>query len=395
MRTTARLELEGHDFNEEIFSTEHEMFRETARRFIQKELEPHYLEWEHTEIGYPREIWQKAADAGLVGLAIPEAYGGPGADLLFKMILAEEMGKSVAGVSTGATLFSADLMTSMLVEHGTEEQKQRYCPGILAGTTISCAGISEPAAGSDVNAMQTRARRDGSDYLISGQKVYISNGMHADLCYLVARTDEDIERGRGALTMFLVDMNTSGMERQRMSTLGERAGSVAELFMEDMRVPETAILGKPGMALRENLAFLFTADRVGLALRAISVCRLAYDLTVQHTSERRVFGRRVIDFGNSRAKLASIRADIEVMEGFKDTLLRQFKAGLLDPLTSSSAKYWICSKEFEIANECLQLHGGYGYITESPISRIFTFARLETIYAGTNEIQLGTIGRLI
>jgi acyl-CoA dehydrogenase len=380
---------------DEVFTAEHEMFRDTARRFIRKEIEPHYLQWETTEIGYPVELWKKAASAGLVGIAIPPEFGGAGADMLYEIILAEEMGRSVAGASTGATLFSVDLLTGMIVEFGTDEQKARYFPGILSGDVRMCAGITEPAGGSDVNAMQSIARRDGDDYLISGQKTFISNGMHANLCLYVARTDEDLAEGRGAMSMFLVDMDTPGFAVQRMNTMGEKAGSVAELFLDEVRVPASAMLGREGRALKENLAHLFMVDRVGIGLRALATAQLAFDLTVDYVKQRQAFGKRVFDFQNTQFKLAEMKADLVVGHSFRDTLLQRFKAGTLDNLYASVAKLWLCEKEFAIAHECLQLHGGYGYIMDSPIARIFTYARLETIYAGTSEIQKGMIARFL
>lgn len=379
----------------EIFTDEHRMFRETARRFIAKEIEPHARAWEKTEIGYPVELWRKAADAGLVGIAIPPEYGGTGADMLFKIVLAEEMGRSIAGASTGATVFSADLMTTLLVRYGTEEQKQRYFPGIMTGHVLMCAAITEPGAGSDVGALASRARRDGADYLISGQKTFISNGMHANLCLYVARTDADVEQGKGAMSMFLLDMEAPGFQRQRMDTMGERAGSVAELFLDNVRVPAAAMLGREGMALRENLADLFMTDRVSIGLRALATAQLAFDLTVDYVKSRTAFGKRIFDFQNTQFKLAEMKADLLVGHSFRDSLLRALKNGTVDSLQASVAKLWLCEMEFRIAHECLQLHGGYGYIMDTPIARIFTYSRLETIYGGTSEIQKGTIARYI
>jgi acyl-CoA dehydrogenase len=378
-----------------VFTAEHEIFRQTAHRFIQTEIEPYYLEWEKRENGHPVELWRKAGAAGLLGLCIPEEYGGPGCDTLYNVLLSEEMGRSIAGVSVGATVFSADLITKMLTQFGSEAQNLEYCPGILQGEVLLCAGISEPGAGSDVKAVTSRARRDGDDYLISGQKTFISHGMHANLCFFVAKTDDDVARGRDYMTMFLIDMDSPGFERRRMDTLGERAGSVAELFLDDVRVPRSAILGNEGCALSENLAHLFTADRVMIALRALAVSELALDLTIEYTKTRKVFGKRVFDFQNTQFKLAELKANLIIANGFKQNLLRQFVAGELDQLTSSAAKLWLTELEFRVASECLQLHGGYGYMTESPICRIFTFARLETIYAGTSEIQKGTIARYL
>ena len=379
----------------EIFTAEHDMFRETARRFVKKEIEPYYLEWETSEIGYPVALWKKAAEAGLIGIAVPAEFGGAGADMLYEVILAEEMGRSIAGVSTGATLFSADLMTAIIVEYGSDEQKQVYLPRILSGDVRMCAGITEPAAGSDLNAITSTARLDGGDYLINGQKTFISNGMHANLCLYLARTAKDVEAGRGAMSMFLIDMDLPGIARHRMNTMGEKAGSVAELFFEDVRVPARAMLGGEGMALKENLAHLFMVDRVSIGLRALATAQLAFDLTVEYVKQRTAFGRRIFDFQNTQFKLAEMKADLVVGHSFRDTLLRMFASGTLDNLYASVAKLWLCEKEFEIAHQCLQLHGGYGYIMETPITRIFTFARLETIYAGTSEIQKGMIARYL
>jgi acyl-CoA dehydrogenase len=180
-----------------------------------------------------------------------------------------------------------------------------------------------------------------------------------------------------------------------MVTMGERAGSVAELFLSDVRVPQSAIIGKEGCALSENLAHLFTADRVMISLRALAVAELALNITIEYTKSRKVFGKRVFDFQNTQFKLAELKASLIVANGFKQSLLRQFVAGELDPMISSASKLWLTELEFKVATECLQLHGGYGYMTETPINRIFTFARLETIYAGTSEIQKGVIARYL
>jgi acyl-CoA dehydrogenase len=378
-----------------VFTPDHELFRQTVQRFIKKEVEPYAFDWETREGGFPREAWKKAAQAGFLGLAVPEEYGGPGCDALYSLILNEEMGRSIAGVSTGPTLFGSDLVTSMLVAFGNDAQKRRYLPQIVAGDIMLCAGITEPGAGSDVNAILTRARRVGDDYLISGQKALISNGMHADLCFLVAKTEADIECGRGSMTMFLVEMDVPGFERRKMRTMGEKAGSVAELFLDEVRVPASAILGQEGGALKENLAHLFTLDRVCIALRSLAVAELALNLTIEYTKNRVVFGKRVFDFQNTQFKLAELKAKLIVANAFKQMLLKKFVEKDLDPLTSSAAKLWLCELEFEVAHECLQLYGGYGYLEETPICRIFTYARLETLYAGTSEIQKGTIARYL
>lgn len=377
-----------------VFTPEHEAYREMVRKFIAKEIEPHYHEWEKAEGGYPKELWFKGAAQGFTGHVIPEEYGGPGLDLLYTLIMGEELGRTVSGCSVGA-IWSTDLMTPVLLEYGTEEQKQRYFPGILTGEVNQALGLSEPDAGSDVMSMRMRAKKDGDDYLLSGQKCYISGGMKANMFYMVAKTDEDIARGKSSMTMFLVDHPARGFDRRRMDTLGEKAANVAELFLDEVRVPKSAILGEPGMALKHNLGHVFAYDRAMIALRALAATQLAVDLTVDFTKTRKVFGKTVFDFQNTQFKLAEMKANLIIGEGFRQSMLPKLVAGTLDPLTACAMKLWFTENEFKTIADCLQLHGGYGYMTESPISRLFTWARLETIYAGTSEIQKHTIAKYL
>jgi acyl-CoA dehydrogenase len=375
-----------------IFTSEHEIFRQTCRRFYEKELEPNYLRWEKEGKGTGRELWKKAAEAGLVGMAVPEEYGGPGGDFLYNLIQNEEMGRFVSGASVGAAI-ATDVMTTVLVEHGTPEQKQRWCPGILAGDVIQAMGLTEPGSGSDVNSMQTRARKHGGDYLISGNKCYMSSGDKADLMYVIAKTDRDVEQGRGAMTMFLVDRKLPGVSTKRMDTLGMRASSIGEWFFEDVRVPADSILGQEGGALNTVLKGTFIADRTIIAARALAVAELAFGITLDYVKNRKVFGQRVFDFQNTQFKLAEMKADIVVGQGFMDSLLRRIVSGKLDSVTATTAKLWLTEMEYRVADTCLQLHGGYGYMTESAISRIYTYARVEPIYGGTSEIQKVNIAR--
>jgi acyl-CoA dehydrogenase len=381
--------------DETVFTAEHDMFRDLARRFVAKEIEPFGLDWEKSGEGYPCELWKKAGDAGLIGLGITAEYGGSDADILFNVVLNEELGRSVAGCTIGPTVFSADLLTQLLVAFGTDAQKKAYCRGILSGAIIQCAGISEPNAGSDVKALVSRARSDGDDYLLSGQKTFISNGMHANLCYFLARTDRDVAAGRHAMSLFIVDLSAPGCERRKLDTIGSKAGSVAELFLSEVRVSRAAMLGNEGEALSVVLAHLFLADRMMLGLRALAVAELALDLTVEYTKNRVVFGKRVFDFQNTQFKLAELKTDIIAGYALRDMALRKFVNNDLDALTSSAMKLWMTQLEFRVANECLQLYGGYGYMTETPISRIFTYARAESLYAGTSEIQKGIIARYL
>ena len=375
-----------------VFTAEHEIFRETCRRFYEKELEPHYLRWEKEGKGTDKEFWRKAAHAGLVGMAIPEEYGGPGGDFLYNLIQNEEMGRFVGGASVGAAI-ATDVMTTVLVAHGTHEQKQRWCPGILRGDVVQALGLTEPGSGSDVSGLQSRARKQGGDYLLGGNKCYMSSGDKADLLYVVAKTDRDIEQGRGAMTMFLVDSKLPGVVAKRMDTLGMRASSVGECFFDDVRVPADCILGTEGEALKTVLKGTFIADRTIIAARALAVAELAFGLTLEYVKNRKVFGQRVFDFQNTQFKLAEMKTEIAVGKGFLDSVLRRVVAGGLDPTTATIAKLWLTEMEYRVADTCLQLHGGYGYMAESAISRIYSYARVEPIYGGTSEIQKVNIAK--
>jgi acyl-CoA dehydrogenase len=378
--------------NDSVFTAEHEIFRETCRRFYEKELEPHYKRWEQEGKGTDKELWKKAAKAGMVGMAVPEEYGGPGGDFLYNLIQNEEMGRFVSGASVGAAI-ATDVMTTVLAEHGTHEQKLRWFPGILSGDVVQAMGLTEPGSGSDVSSLQTRARKQGGDYLISGNKCYMSSGDKADLMYVVAKTDRDVEQGRGAMTMFLVDRKLPGVVVKRMDTLGMRASSIGEWFFEDVRVPADCILGNEGEALKTVLKGTFIADRTIIAARALAVAELAFDITLEYVKNRKVFGQRVFDFQNTQFKLAEMKAEITVGQGFMESLLRRVVVGRLDPTTATTAKLWLTEMEYRVADTCLQLHGGFGYMTESAISRIYTYARVEPIYGGTSEIQKVNIAK--
>jgi alkylation response protein AidB-like acyl-CoA dehydrogenase len=381
---------------EGVFTAEHNMFRESFQRFIRTEVEPYCLDWESLPNGYPAvDLWRKAGQLGFLGLCVPEEYGGPDADILYAVIIDEELGRSPAGPSVGA-LFHTDSLTVMIKEFGTEEQKRHYFPGILSGEINQAFGLTEPdTGGSDINAMRTRARRDKDDFVINGQKVYISNGMHANLLHVVARTDDDVAAGRGHLTTFLVPADTPGIERRRLSTLGERASTLAEIFFSDVRVPATAMLGTEGGALSRVVQDILVFDRALIGIRALATCELAFETTVQFVKDRKVFGKRVFDFQNTQFKLAEIKANLIVARGFRDSLLRQLAAGTVDHVTASASKLYMSELENKVIAECLQLHGGYGYMTQSLICRMYAFARAETIYAGTSEIQKGIIARYI
>jgi len=377
---------------EGVFTEEHELFRETCRRFFEKELEPNYIRWEKEGQGTPAEFWRKAGEVGLVGMSVPAEYGGPGGDFLYNIIQNEELGRFVGGASVGAAI-ATDVMTNILVEHGTHEQKQRWCPGILEGSVIQALGLTEPGSGSDVASIQTRARKAGGDFIINGNKCYMSSGAKANLLYIIAKTDDDLQRGRGAMTLFLVDTKTPGITQRRMDTLGMRASSTGEAFFTDVRVPADCMVGNEGEALRGVLKGTFTLDRTLISTRALASAELAFNLTLEYVKNRKVFGQAVFDFQNTQFKLAEMKTELVAGAAFRESLLRQLVAGRLDVLTATTAKLWFSEMTYRIADTCLQLHGGFGYMTESAISRLYTAARVEPIYGGTSEIQKVNIAK--
>jgi acyl-CoA dehydrogenase len=376
-----------------VYDDECALYREACNRFYAREVEPYYKQWEKDGKGTPVELWKKAGAAGLLGAAIPEEYGGPGGDFRYNIILNEELGKFVGGASVGAAI-TTDVMTNVLVEHGSHAQKQQWCPGILAGEVIQCLGLTEPGAGSDVSGIQARARRDGDHFILSGNKCYMSSGSKANLVYFVARTDDDLQRGKNAMTCFLVDAkNSPGVTLRRMDTIGMRASGVGEGFFEDVRVHKDTMIGPEGGALSALLKGTFTLDRTIIATRALAVAQLAFDITLDYVKQRKVFGQRVFDFQNTQFKLAEMKTDLVVGAAFRDQLLRQLADGTLDVLTATTAKLWFSEMEYRIADTCLQLHGGYGYMEDSAISRIYTWARVELIYGGTSEVQKFNIAK--
>lgn len=375
-----------------LFTAEHEMFRDTCRKFYEKEVEPHYKAWEAAGKGTPPELWAKAGELGLVGMGVPEEYGGPGGDFLYNLIQTEELGRIVGGASVGAAI-NTDIMTNVLVKFGTDEQKRRWCPGILTGEWRQAMGLTEPGAGSDLSTLATRARQEGDHYLISGNKCYMSSGAEASLLYIVAKTDKDLAGSKNDMTMFVVETDTPGLEIRRMPTMGMRASGVGECFMEDVRVPASHILGVEGQALRQNLMSTFAFDRAIISARALATAELAFDLTLDFVKNRKVGQQRVIDFQNTQMKLGEMKADLVAGRAFRDHFMREVQEGRLNIVTAASAKLWFSEMEIRVIDACLQLHGGYGYMEDSAISRLYTYARVETIYGGTSEMQKLMIAR--
>jgi len=373
-----------------VYTPEHEAFRDTLRKFIEKEMEPQLKAWE-AQGCVDRDIWYKAGDAGLLGSYVPEEYGGPAGDDLYSIILAEELGHYPCGATIGAS-FSSDIAGHLMVNHGSDAQKAHWLPKIMSGHAIQALGLTEPNAGSDVSALTTTARRDGDSFVINGNKTYISNAPIADLIYVVARTD-GAERAQD-LTMFLVSAETKRLEIRSLKTMGAALYPVGELFFDDVRVPAEDMLGAENGAFKVLLS-TFALDRIQIAARSLAAAELAFDLTLEFVKTRKAFGQRIFDYQNTQFKLAEMKTDLTVGRDFLNACITRYMSEQFDLSVATMAKIWICEMEQRIANECVQLHGGAGYMDEYTISRIYTNARLQTIYAGTTEIGKIAIARAL
>ena len=377
-----------------IFSDEHNQFRDTVRRFFRKECEPHLKEWEKRGMFDPG-VFRKAAEYGILCAGMPTEYSGMGGDFLHHAILHEEAGFAMAGASMGGGL-GIDGSSYIILDGGTEEQKREWLPRYASGETIAEACFTEPQSGSDVAGFRTHAKRDGSDYLINGNKIWITNGSMCTMLPVVTRTKEG--KGSDCFSVFLVDADTPGLSKGRpIETLHKGCANEAEFFFDNVRVPKERLLGgEEGRGFKQVMSTL-NEMRAAEAARYLAAAELAFDLTVEYTKNRVAFGSRIIDFQNSQFRLADMKAEIMVERAYIDQCLAktQHLDHSLTPLESSVAKLTASELEFRVADQCLQLHGGMGYVHETPISRIWTQARVHRILLGTSEIQRLAIGRSI
>jgi acyl-CoA dehydrogenase len=363
------------------------LFRNTVRRFLEEELVSRGGRFE-TDAEW-RAFWRKAGSLGILGAAIPEEYGGPGLNRLSIVVIAEELGRIPAGAVAGACLTS-DMATSILVDHGSEVQKREWFPRILSGDAIQALALTEPGAGSDAGAIQTTARRDGDRYIINGTKHFISNGSKADLIYVIAKTDTAARTG--GMSTFIVPANTPGLTRRKQETLGYRGGDTAELFFDEVAIPTTNLVGEEGKAfgMFDNT---ITLDRFHISTRGWMASQTAFQMTLEHARERRMFGKRLIDFQNTQFKLAMIETELAVSRAFIDRCIADYIAGKYDPQHGAMLKIWLPEMESRIMDTCLQLWGGTGWMGDHPIAQMYTAARLQRIWAGATELHLSVLGR--
>jgi len=373
-----------------VFAPEHEEFRRTVRAFLARAVVPHHATWE--EKGQvSRAVWLAAGAAGILCTSVPEEYGGPGGDFLYDAVVLEELGR--AGTSGPGWDLHSYIVAPYILRHGSEAQKQRWLPAMAAGRAIASIGLTEPEAGSDLQAMRTTARREGGDYVIDGAKTFITNGIMGDLLLLAAKT-EPAQRAHG-ISLFLVDTTTKGYRKGRnLKKIGMKASDTAELFFTDMRVPADGLLGTENAGWGYLMGEL-VQERLIVAVKAVAVCEAALAETIAYTKARRAFGRAVFEFQNSRFALAELASQIALARVFTDKCIELHAAGRLGMQSAAIAKLRATELQDRVLDACLQLHGGNGYMWEFPIARAWADARVQRIYAGTNEIMREIIGRTL
>ena len=374
----------------EIFSSEHDMFRDTARKFFEREVVPHHRAWEKAGVA-PREIWKKAGEAGLLCVNLPVEYGGAGADRLASAALIEE--QSYLGLSGPGFSTHSDIVAPYIYNYGTEEQKRTWLPAMAKGDLIGAIVLTEPGAGSDLRAIRTTAIRHGDDVVLNGQKTFITNGQCADILVVAAKPSATV--GTKDLTLVVVEANRPGVSRgQNFEKIGMKAQDTCELFFDNVRLPASNILGEEGRGfplLSKELAW----ERLQIAIGAVATSTAALEWTRAYTKQRKAFGTAVADFQNTRFRLAEIKTEIEIAQVFVDRCLREVNEEKLDVAVAAMAKYWCTELMGRALDQCLQLHGGYGYMWDYPIARAFADARVHRIYGGSNEIMREIVARTL
>jgi len=371
-----------------IFQKEHEQFRDAVRAFAQNEVLPHLLRWDE-EGAVDRDVWRQCGELGMLCPAIPTEYGGAGADRLFSMIVLEELAP-LGGLGISLSMHS-DIVAPYLLAFGSEEIRRKYLPLMVTGQSIGALAMSEPSAGSDVKAIRTTAAKVDGGYVLNGSKIFISNGVECGLVVVVAKTDPAAD-AKG-ISLFLVDTASAGFERGRkLKKVGLKAQDTAELFFNDLYVPATHLLGE------ENKGFGYLMrelpwERMQIAIAAIASAEHSLALTIDYTRERHAFGKSILDFQNTRFKLAELKSEIQIAQVFIDRCMELVLGNELDATTAAMAKYWCTDLQCKVVDECVQLHGGYGYMQEYPIARAWVDARAQKIYGGTNEIMKDIIAR--
>ena len=372
------------------FTEEHDMLRDAFKKFIDKEITPYHEEWEKEGV-VPRELWEKAGENGFVCPWADEKYGGIEADFLYSVIMTAELTK--AGASGFALGLHNDIVVPYIDAFADDEQKDRWMPGLVSGESISAVAMTEPGAGSDLQGIKMTAVKDGDSYVINGQKTFISNGLLADLVIVAAKTDPNADPPYAGLSLIVVERDAPGFERgKKIPKIGMKAQDTAELFFDDCRVPANNILGTEGSGFFQLMQKL-QPERLVCAIGGQAMAEQCLDITIEYTQERQQFGRPIFKFQNTQFVLADMAAEVSVGRSYVDRLVQDHMAGKDIVTETCMGKLWVCEMANRVADRCLQLHGGYGYCEEYPISKFWTDGRIQTIFAGTSEVMRMIIAR--
>jgi acyl-CoA dehydrogenase len=371
-----------------LFEEEHRQFRDSVRRFLEQEVAPHHARWEQ-QAHVDRDFWTKAGAAGFLCASMPEEYGGGGVDKRFSVIVMEEAARiNATGLGWG---LHSEIVAPYLLHYGSESLKRKYLPKMASGEMVGAIAMTEPGAGSDLQGLRSTAVRQGDDYVLNGSKIFITNGYLGDLVIVAAKTDP--ARGAKGTSLLVVDTSMVGFSKGKpLSKAGMKAQDTCELFFDNVKVPADNLLGE------ENNGFVYLMqdlpwERLQIAVIAMASAEAAIDWTVDYTRERKAFGQEILKFQNTRFKLAELKTEVQIGRVFVDRCIELLLDDKLDPATASMAKYWCTDLQFKVMDECVQLHGGYGYMWDYPITRAWADSRVQRIYGGTNEIMKELISR--
>ena len=374
----------------QLDSNEKELFRDSVVKFLEKEVEPHYDEWEDAGI-WPRELWNKMGENGFLCVDVPEAYGGFGASFELSCVVVEEISKAGYGALASGVSVHSDIVAPYITNLGTEEQKVELLPKMVTGEVVGAIGMSEPGAGSDLQGMKTSALKDGDDFVINGQKTFITNGQHADVIVLATKTDPKL--GAKGMTLLMVDCHLPGFEKGRnLEKMGLHSGDTSELFFNDVRVPTSSILGGEGKGFY-NLMNELPRERLILGVGCVAAAEGMLDWTIEYVQERKAFGESIANFQNTRYVLADMKTEIELNKALVEKYVQKFMQADLTSSEASMCKLASSEMQGKVADRCVQLFGGYGYMKEYKISRAYLDARIKRIYGGTSEIMKELISR--
>ncbi|MFF3440920.1 acyl-CoA dehydrogenase family protein [Streptosporangium sp. NPDC002721] len=374
----------------DLFEEEHQLFRETVREFLAREVAPHHDRWEKDGI-VPREVWKKAGEIGMFGFGVPEEFGGAGiTDFRYNAVIVEEV-IAIGASGLGYSLHN-DVMAPYFVDLTDDEQKARWLPGFTSGELITAVAMSEPGAGSDLQGIRTTAVREGDDYVVNGQKTFITNGINSDLVVAVTKTDP--AAGARGISLLVVERGMEGFSRGRnLEKIGMHAQDTAELFFDNVRVPAANLLGpEEGQGFFQLMANL-PQERLSIAVMAVAAAETVLRTTIEYCKSRTAFGRNIGSFQNTRFVLAELDTEVDIARLYVDKCILALNAGELSAVDAAKAKWWTTELQTKVIDRCLQLHGGYGYMMEYPVAKAWVDSRVQTIYGGTTEIMKEIIGR--